>query len=170
MTAAAEASIYESIGGEPALVAVVDDFYVRVLADPQLAGFFAGANTTKSPNAGSARTSTARLSDGSIMRARGADGSAAGLIRNASSKVSASSGRGTRRSYLPVSGIGGPDGIMVASSGHRELASSCRLMAARLARGPSGVWKYGCAPNPNGIVEFPELVIPARKRSPLPTS
>jgi hemoglobin len=47
MTAAAEASIYESIGGEPALVAVVDDFYVRVLADPQLAGFFAGANMTK---------------------------------------------------------------------------------------------------------------------------
>ncbi len=47
MTAAAEASIYESIGGEPALVAVVDDFYVRVLADPQLAGFFAGANMAK---------------------------------------------------------------------------------------------------------------------------
>ncbi|HEY6493158.1 MAG TPA: group 1 truncated hemoglobin [Trebonia sp.] len=40
-------SIYEAIGGEPALVAVVDDFYVRVLADPQLAGFFAGANMAK---------------------------------------------------------------------------------------------------------------------------
>jgi hemoglobin len=38
-----EHSIYESIGGEPALVAVVDDFYDRVLADPQLSGFFAGA-------------------------------------------------------------------------------------------------------------------------------
>lgn len=37
-------SIYEAIGGEPALVGVVDDFYVRVLADPELAGFFAGAN------------------------------------------------------------------------------------------------------------------------------
>ncbi len=47
MTAAPEASIYEAIGGESALVAVVDDFYVRVLADPQLAGFFAGANMPK---------------------------------------------------------------------------------------------------------------------------
>jgi hemoglobin len=41
---ASEVSIYEAIGGEPALVAVVDDFYDRVLADPQLAGFFAGAS------------------------------------------------------------------------------------------------------------------------------
>ena len=47
MAAAAEVSIYEAIGGEPALVAVVDDFYVRVLADPQLAGFFAGVNMAK---------------------------------------------------------------------------------------------------------------------------
>lgn len=47
MTAAGEDSIYESIGGETALVAVVDDFYERVLADPQLAGFFAGANMPK---------------------------------------------------------------------------------------------------------------------------
>jgi hemoglobin len=39
MTGAAEVSIYEAIGGEPALVAVVDDFYVRVLADPELSGF-----------------------------------------------------------------------------------------------------------------------------------
>jgi hemoglobin len=44
MTAASEVSIYDAIGGEPALVAVVDDFYVRVLADPQLAGFFAGTD------------------------------------------------------------------------------------------------------------------------------
>lgn len=35
-------SIYEEIGGEEALVAVVDGFYTRVLADPNLAGFFAG--------------------------------------------------------------------------------------------------------------------------------
>lgn len=47
MTAADEVTIYESIGGESALVVVVDDFYVRVLADPQLAGFFAGANMPK---------------------------------------------------------------------------------------------------------------------------
>ncbi len=47
MTDAGEVSIYESIGGESALVAVVDDFYVRVLADPQLSGFFAGTNMPK---------------------------------------------------------------------------------------------------------------------------
>jgi hemoglobin len=47
MTAAPEVSIYDAIGGEPALVAVVDDFYVRVLADPQLVGFFAGVNMPK---------------------------------------------------------------------------------------------------------------------------
>jgi len=47
MASAADVSIYEAIGGEPALVAVVDDFYARVLADPQLAGFFAGANMPK---------------------------------------------------------------------------------------------------------------------------
>jgi hemoglobin len=47
MTAAAEVNIYEAIGGEPALVAVVDDFYGRVLADAQLAAFFAGVNMPK---------------------------------------------------------------------------------------------------------------------------
>lgn len=45
--AGAEVSTYELIGGEPALVAVVDDFYERVLGDPQLAPFFAGANMPK---------------------------------------------------------------------------------------------------------------------------
>jgi hemoglobin len=33
-------SIYDSIGGGPAVRAAVDDFYARVLADPQLAPFF----------------------------------------------------------------------------------------------------------------------------------
>ncbi len=47
MTTAAEPTIYEAIGGDPALVAVVDDFYGRVLADPELAGFFAGTNMTR---------------------------------------------------------------------------------------------------------------------------
>ena len=47
MTAAGEVSIFEAIGGEPALVAVVDDFYGRVLSDAQLAAFFAGANMPK---------------------------------------------------------------------------------------------------------------------------
>lgn len=41
------ASIYDTIGGEPALVAVVDDFYRRVLDDPTLAGFFVGTNMGK---------------------------------------------------------------------------------------------------------------------------
>ncbi|GAA0348477.1 group 1 truncated hemoglobin [Actinoallomurus spadix] len=39
-----EQSIYDRIGGEEALVAVVDDFYVRVLADPKLESFFAGVS------------------------------------------------------------------------------------------------------------------------------
>src|SRR5215472_6286125 len=47
MTSAGGVSIYESIGGGPALAAVVEDFYERVLADPQLAGFFAGASMPK---------------------------------------------------------------------------------------------------------------------------
>jgi hemoglobin len=47
MTTAGEVTIFDSIGGEDALVAVVDDFYARVLADPQLAGFFAGVNLPK---------------------------------------------------------------------------------------------------------------------------
>src|SRR5215831_18844360 len=47
MAAAGEATIYDLIGGETALTAVVDDFYVRVLADPQLASFFAGVNMQK---------------------------------------------------------------------------------------------------------------------------
>lgn len=33
-------SIYDSIGGASAVRAAVDDFYARVLADPQLAPFF----------------------------------------------------------------------------------------------------------------------------------
>jgi hemoglobin len=44
---AAGTSIYDAIGGEAALVAVVDDFYMRVTADPELATFFAGTNMAK---------------------------------------------------------------------------------------------------------------------------
>ena len=44
MGTTADASIYDAIGGEDALIAVVDDFYDRVLADPQLAPFFAGTS------------------------------------------------------------------------------------------------------------------------------
>ena len=36
--------IYDSIGGGPAVRAAVDDFYARVLADPQLAPFFTGVD------------------------------------------------------------------------------------------------------------------------------
>jgi hemoglobin len=37
-------SIYDSIGGEPAVRAVVDDLYARLLADRQLAAFFTGTD------------------------------------------------------------------------------------------------------------------------------
>jgi hemoglobin len=47
MSTAAGTSIYDAIGGEPALVAVVDDFYMRVTGDPELARFFAGTNVAK---------------------------------------------------------------------------------------------------------------------------
>jgi hemoglobin len=47
MSTAVGRSIYDAVGGEPALAAVVDDFYERVLVDPELAAFFAGANMNK---------------------------------------------------------------------------------------------------------------------------
>jgi hemoglobin len=47
MSTPAATSIYDSIGGEPALITVVDDLYQRVTADPKLAGFFAGTNMAK---------------------------------------------------------------------------------------------------------------------------
>lgn len=40
-------SIYEHIGGAETLEQVVADFYERVLADAELAGFFAGANVSR---------------------------------------------------------------------------------------------------------------------------
>ena len=43
----AQSSIYEIIGGQAALEPVVDDFYDRVLADPELRGFFAGSSMTR---------------------------------------------------------------------------------------------------------------------------
>jgi hemoglobin len=47
MSTPAGASIYDAIGGETALAAVVDDLYERVTGDPELAGFFAGTNMAK---------------------------------------------------------------------------------------------------------------------------
>jgi hemoglobin len=41
------ASIYAQIGGHEALEAVVADFYDRVLADDELAGFFTGTNMAR---------------------------------------------------------------------------------------------------------------------------
>jgi hemoglobin len=40
-------SIYDRIGGQEALIAVVDDFYERVLADPELAVFFRGTTMSR---------------------------------------------------------------------------------------------------------------------------
>jgi hemoglobin len=40
-------SIYSQIGGHEALEVVVDDFYDRVLADDELAGFFSGTNMAR---------------------------------------------------------------------------------------------------------------------------
>jgi hemoglobin len=37
-------TIYDQIGGQEAVIAVVNDFYDRVLADEKLAGFFTGVN------------------------------------------------------------------------------------------------------------------------------
>src|SRR5437588_12369932 len=39
-----EPSIYDTIGGEAALEVVVDDLYVRIMADDRLAGFFTGTS------------------------------------------------------------------------------------------------------------------------------
>jgi hemoglobin len=40
-------TIYDAIGGAPAVAAAVDDFYVRVLGDPQLAPFFTDVDLTQ---------------------------------------------------------------------------------------------------------------------------
>lgn len=40
MSADASTSLYDRIGGAPAVDALIDAFYVRVLADPVLVGFF----------------------------------------------------------------------------------------------------------------------------------
>jgi hemoglobin len=40
-------SIYDSIGGAAAVAAAVDDFYARLLADPNLAPFFADTDLAR---------------------------------------------------------------------------------------------------------------------------
>ncbi|HEX7658681.1 MAG TPA: group 1 truncated hemoglobin [Pseudonocardiaceae bacterium] len=37
-------SIYDSIGGAPAVAAAVDEFYTRVLGDPKLSPYFTGVD------------------------------------------------------------------------------------------------------------------------------
>src|SRR5574337_668615 len=39
--------IYQEIGGDPALTAIVDDFYKRVLADKRLAGYFRNSDMSR---------------------------------------------------------------------------------------------------------------------------
>lgn len=48
MSTATAPSIDEAIGDDEALVAAVDDFYARVLADPQLAPYFEGTRLNAS--------------------------------------------------------------------------------------------------------------------------
>ena len=43
-TTGAAVSDYEVVGGGPAVSAVVNDFYERVLSDPQLAPYFEGVD------------------------------------------------------------------------------------------------------------------------------
>ncbi|MBV9315467.1 MAG: group 1 truncated hemoglobin [Pseudonocardia sp.] len=38
----ARQSLYDEVGGKPAIVPIVDDFYRRILADPHLVQFFHG--------------------------------------------------------------------------------------------------------------------------------
>jgi hemoglobin len=40
-------SIYAALGGATAVSAAVDDFYERVLADPELAGYFTGVDVNR---------------------------------------------------------------------------------------------------------------------------
>ncbi|MEU4195947.1 group 1 truncated hemoglobin [Kribbella sp. NPDC026611] len=40
-------SDYQAVGGGPAIASVVDLFYTRVLADPQLSGFFEGTDLAR---------------------------------------------------------------------------------------------------------------------------
>lgn len=40
-------SIYEQIGGKPAVAAAVDDLYVRIFDDPEVADYFTGVDMTR---------------------------------------------------------------------------------------------------------------------------
>jgi hemoglobin len=51
-------SLYERIGGEPALVAAMELFYQKILRDPLVAGFFAGMDMAAQRAKGAAFLST----------------------------------------------------------------------------------------------------------------
>ncbi|HEB54020.1 MAG TPA: group 1 truncated hemoglobin [bacterium] len=40
-------TLFEKLGGKPAVTAVVDNFYQRILADPTVSHFFAGTDMVK---------------------------------------------------------------------------------------------------------------------------
>ena len=40
-------SIYEQIGGKPSVAAAVDDLYVRIFDDPEVADYFTGVDMTR---------------------------------------------------------------------------------------------------------------------------
>jgi hemoglobin len=46
-TSIAETSLYEALGGRPSLVAAVDDFYDRLLADPEIRPLFSNGVSDK---------------------------------------------------------------------------------------------------------------------------
>lgn len=41
-----QTTLFDRIGGAPAIAALIDDFYTRVLTDPELAPFFSGVSMT----------------------------------------------------------------------------------------------------------------------------
>lgn len=73
------APLFERIGGQPAIEALVDDFYPRVLGDPLLAPFFAGVNMV-SLRAHQARFLAYAVGDGRAYSGRGLSQAHAGLV------------------------------------------------------------------------------------------
>lgn len=47
MTQALTVTLFEKLGGKPAITAVTNEFYKRVLADPDLKGYFSKTNMDK---------------------------------------------------------------------------------------------------------------------------
>jgi hemoglobin len=76
-------SIYAALGGATAVSAAVDDFYDRVLADPELVGYFTGLDVSR-VKTHQRMFMTAALGGPAAYRGRPIRGAHAGLhIRNA---------------------------------------------------------------------------------------